>query len=1070
MVEQNRWNERIANLMSDLSVIMTKRGDMIRARTYKRAEETILSIPTDIHSLEDLKGKPGIGPTILEKVDEYMKTGTLQLIEREKARPENILTDVYGIGPKKAEELVKIGITSIDELRKRPDVLNQVQRTGLKYYEDILERIPRSEIDKYNQIFENAFQPFLHSCLSNASKSNSYHDALEKCKDVKIASKYEIVGSYRRGALNSGDIDVIITSREPSVFSRFIDSLRVSGIILEVLSQGKSKSLFICKIPGAKYARRVDFLYSTPEEYPFSILYFTGSKGFNTVMRGHALKMGYSLNEHGFTRLHTKEKIEQIFENEKSIFDFLGLEFKEPAERVDGRAVVPISKGINISEIPKIPKEPTRKIKEPKIPKIPKEPKTRKVKKPEIPKIIPKDSLETKRMKTFKRLESPKKNELSKKDKRKTRKIRMVETLPPITTSTRQMILEFKEKGITVLSGLSEKTLSDMIRMTNEQYYNTQNPLLTDNEYDILKEYIERTYPKNAAIQEIGAPVGKNKVSLPYEMPSMDKIKPDTGALDAWARKYSGPYLLSCKLDGVSGLYIMDEKTPKLYTRGNGTIGQDITHFLSSISLPRGQPGSQIAVRGEFILPKKTFSEKYKDTFSNARNLVSGIINSKTADEKTRDLHFVAYEVVSPPMRPSEQMAFLLNNGFEVVQYQAAETLSNEFLSGILLEWRHDYEYVMDGVIVTDDKIYPRKSGNPEHAFAFKMVISDQQAEAKVVDVLWTPSKNGYLKPRIRIEPVHLGGVTIEYATGFNGKFIEDNKIGIGAVVQLVRSGDVIPYITGVTSPAEHPKMPDVPYIWTDTKVDILLENKDVDNTVQLKNVAGFFTHLEVEGLSTGNVKRFFAAGYTTVPVILKMTKKDFEKVEGFKEKMIEKIYNSMHEKVGKATLLDIMVASNKMGRGLGERKIKPILEEYPDILTLPIDSSKKEEMLKMVKGIGKENAHEFVSNIGDFLAFLEECALSYKLREKAASLPLENRVISIEHPLYQKKIVMTKVRDKTILDAMAKYGANLEDSVKKDTFALIVKSKEDNSNKMEAAKKYGISIFTPDEFIRTYL
>jgi NAD-dependent DNA ligase/DNA polymerase/3'-5' exonuclease PolX len=1063
MGEQIRWNERLANLMSELSDIMTKHGDMIRARTYSRAEETILSISNDIRSLEDLKGKPGIGPTILEKVDEYMKTGTLQLIERERARPENILTDVYGIGPKKAQELVKMGITSIDELRKRPEVLNQVQRTGLKYYEDILERIPRSEIDQYNQIFEKSFRPFM-----------------------RIGSKYEIVGSYRRGTLTSGDIDVIITSIDSSIFPQFIESLRSSGIILEILSQGKSKSLLICKIPGAKYARRVDFLYSTMEEYPFSILYFTGSKGFNTVMRGHALKLGYSLNEHGFTRINTKEKIDRVFENEKSIFNFLGMEFKEPVERIDGRAVIPLSKETNISEILKGPKEPkTKKVKEPKVPKepktkkvkepkVPKEPKTKKVKEPKVPKepkIMPKDSLETKRMKTFKRLESPKKNESPKKDKRKTRKIRMIEILPPITSSTRQMIDQFKEKGINVLSGVSEETLSDMIRMSNDHYYNTQTPLLTDNEYDILKEYIERAYPQNAAIQEIGAPVGKNKVTLPYEMPSMDKIKPDTGALDAWTRKYSGPYVLSCKLDGVSGLYIMDKKAPKLYTRGNGAIGQDITHLLKSIPLPKRHHGTQVAVRGEFILPKLTFSQKYKETFSNARNLVSGIINSKNADEKTKDLHFVAYEVISPPMKPSEQMAFLLNHGFEVVRNQPAEILSNEFLSGILLEWRLNYEYEMDGVIVTDDKIYPRKSGNPEHAFAFKMVISDQQAEAKVIDVLWTPSKNGYLKPRIRIEPVHLGGVTIEYATGFNGKFIEDNKIGIGAVVQLVRSGDVIPYITDVTTPAEKAKMPDVPYIWTDTKVDILLENKDADDTVQQKNVAGFFTHLEVDGLSTGNVKRFFAAGYTTISVILKMTKTDFEKVEGFKTKMIEKVYTSIHEKVGKASLLDIMVASNKMGRGLGERKIKPILETYPNILTILVEASKKEEMLKTIKGIGKENAHEFVSNIGVFLEFLEECGLSYKLQEEyEAPTPLENKVISITHPLYQKKIVMTKVRDKTILDAMLKYGAVMEDSVKKDTFALIVKSKEDTSNKMEAAKKYGVPIFIPDEFIRTYL
>ena len=113
-----------------------------------------------------------------------------------------------------------------------------------------------------------------------------------------------------------------------------------------------------------------------------------------------------------------------------------------------------------------------------------------------------------------------------------------------------------------------------------------------------------------------------------------------------------------------------------------------------------------------------------------------------------------------------------------------------------------------------DDHIFPRTDKNPEHAFAFKMVISDQVAEAKVVDVEWNISKTGYLKPRVEIEPIRLGGVTIKHATGFNGNFIESNKIGIGAIIEIIRSGDVIPYIKSVITPAETAKMPNIPYKW----------------------------------------------------------------------------------------------------------------------------------------------------------------------------------------------------------------------------------------------------------------
>ena len=78
------------------------------------------------------------------------------------------------------------------------------------------------------------------------------------------------------------------------------------------------------------------------------------------------------------------------------------------------------------------------------------------------------------------------------------------------------------------------------------------------------------------------------------------------------------------------------------------------------------------------------------------------------------------------------------------------------------------------------------------------MVLSDQIVETMVIEVQWSPSKDGYLKPWVRIEPIELNGVTIEYATGFNGSFIEQNKIGIGSVIQIIRSGDVIPHIMKV--------------------------------------------------------------------------------------------------------------------------------------------------------------------------------------------------------------------------------------------------------------------------------
>lgn len=630
-------------------------------------------------------------------------------------------------------------------------------------------------------------------------------------------------------------------------------------------------------------------------------------------------------------------------------------------------------------------------------------------------------------------------------------------------------IENFKKNGIKVLEKLNETELSNIIQTANDIYYNENRSVLTDNEYDIIKEYIEKKHPKIQAIKEIGAPIqGKNKVILPFEMASMDKIKPDSGALSAWTKKYAGPYVISCKLDGVSGMYVCDKNGKyKLYTRGNGIVGQDISHLIDVLKLPK--MANETTVRGEFILPKSIFTTKYASEFANARNLVSGIINKKSTDQKSKDLRFVTYEVIEPVLKPSEQFDTLQKIGHEVVMNKTVSEISNEMLSELLLDWRANYEYEIDGIIVSNDDIYERQHGNPDHSFAFKMVMSDQVAEAKVVDVIWEASKDGYLKPRIRIEPIHLAGVRIEYATGFNGKFIEDNKIGIGALIMMVRSGDVIPYIKSVTFPADKPKMPDVPYIWNKTHVDVLLENPTDDITVQEKNVTMFFVTLEVDGLAKGNIKKLFKIGKTSVPAILKMTVSDFEKVEGFKTKMSEKIYESIQDKINNASLLDIMVASGKMGRGLGERKIKPILERYSDILLVNLSDEEKESRLKGIDGIGKENAHEFVKNIPAFLQFLKECNLENKLQE---SVKESGRIINTENPLFGKKIIMTKVRDKEIIDFIHSSGGIMEETMKKDIFVLIVKSKskEDASKKTEFALKNNIPIMTIEEFKEKYM
>jgi DNA ligase (NAD+) len=1001
------YNSVFSDIMGQVYEIVMKQGQPFRGKAYQKAQETIMSYKDDIYSPDQLKGLPGIGPAIMEKLSEYVRTGTLQIIEREKNNPVNVLADIYGVGPKKAKELVEAGITNIAQLRSKADtLLNDTQKVGLKYYEDILQRIPRSEIDEYNAIFKNIF----------ISASDSKGDK---------ESVYEIVGSYRRGAQTSGDIDVIITSKNGEVFKDFIDNLIKKGIILEVLSRGQSKCLVIAKIPSSSFARRVDFLYTSPEEYPFSVLYFTGSKVFNTVMRHQALTMDLTMNEHGMYSISGKKKGDKVshsFKNEKDIFDYLNLVYKAPIERIDGRDVI-----IKGPEVLKLEEE---KVSEKVLIKVKKE---KKVLKKEKKKLIIEEEDEE--------IEDP---------------------------FVKDLVKDFKKNGIGVLHNLNEQQLTNILSQANILYRNMQ-PIMTDNEYDIIQDYIAEKYPHNKTIWEIGAPVERGKATLPYQMWSMDKIKPDTNAVVNWCAKYTGPYVLSCKLDGVSGLYTSEGPVPKLYTRGDGKIGQDVSHLIPFLKLPKTKG---TVIRGEFIIAKAVFEAKYKGTFANPRNLVSGIINHKHIDEKIKDVDFVAYEVIKPILKPSDQMAYLRVSNVKVVLNALEAKISNELLSSVLVDWRTNYDYEIDGVIVCDDKIYDRKTGNPDHAFAFKMVLSEQIAEAKVVDVLWTPSKDGYLKPRVQIEPLILGGVRIEYATGFNGSFIRDNKVGVGALIELIRSGDVIPHIRKVTMPAETAKMPDIAYKWNDTGVDIMLEDIDNDETVKEKNITGFFRGIGVEGLSSGNVSRIISAGYDSVAKIINMSVDNFLEVEGFKMKMASKIYNGIREKLESASIITLMSASNVFGRGFSGKKIELVFSLYPDVLTSKENNEVKIAKIADMKGMAQKTAEAFVERIGAFVDFMKECGLEKKIHSSSVEneVTVSKATVDTSNPLYEKTVVLTGFRDKDLEVILKEAGAKMGSSVSKNTLCVVVKdSNSEESSKVLEAKRIGIPVLTLSQFKTQY-
>ena len=301
------------------------------AKAYAKVIEQLKAKEGPILSIDDVKEIPGIGKKIKLKIEEILATGSLKAATE--ARKEtnldslDILQGVHGIGPVKAKQLVETkAIRSISELRKAiaedPELLNDVQKMGLKYYEDAIERIPRQEMEAHETLILNALDPRFTAA---------------------------VVGSYRRGAANSGDIDVLLMlpdsmskKEQGQLFLETIQMLKDTNYIVDALAQGPKKFLGYVRLDEGSKARRLDLLMTPEVEFAYAILYFTGSQNFNVAFRSYALDKGYTVNEHIMKPV--KEGVPAVppMASEQDIFAFLGLQYVEPQQREGERNVTPL--------------------------------------------------------------------------------------------------------------------------------------------------------------------------------------------------------------------------------------------------------------------------------------------------------------------------------------------------------------------------------------------------------------------------------------------------------------------------------------------------------------------------------------------------------------------------------------------------------------------------------------------------------------------------------------------------------------------------------------------------------
>ena len=616
--------------------------------------------------------------------------------------------------------------------------------------------------------------------------------------------------------------------------------------------------------------------------------------------------------------------------------------------------------------------------------------------------------------------------------------------------------------------------------------------LMKDDIYDIIKDHIRAKYPKDKYFKRVGADV-KNKVVLPYYMGSLNKIKDNEEEIAKYQAKYSGQqFKISDKLDGVSCMLVYTPGKIKMYTRGNGTEGQDISHLLDYINdiVPIkygndiqifGLHNTEIAVRGELIISKKNWEElgKMGKQGANPRNTVAGAINSDILNKDILSkIDFVAYSLIHPKLK--DGIDKVQNMGFNTVYSTEMRFFKLEDLSNILERRRVECKYVIDGIVIEDiSKYYEIEKGkNPEHAFAFKSIHTLEQVEVIVTKVEWNVSKDMYMKPIVMFNEIDLDGVKIKQATGFNGQYITKNIVGPGSRIIIIRSGNVIPHIHNVLTPSANgtPSMhgiEGIDYKWNDTRVDIIMINKEGDKNrdYDIKNLIYFMKTASIENMGPGNISKIYDAGFDDIKKIANITKNELLQINGFKEKTAENIINALSV-LKDIDCLILMDASNIMGRGFSYKKIKLITDSFPSILIH--DKKNREITLKItvkdllkVDGIAEISANLFLSNLPKFYDFYDNLGIKCKGKSSNNDIVATNDIV-INTNISGKSFVFSGFRDKDLEAYIINMGGFIKTSISKNTNYLVVADLNENSTKVEKAKSIGVPLILQNDNIFT--
>lgn len=641
-----------------------------------------------------------------------------------------------------------------------------------------------------------------------------------------------------------------------------------------------------------------------------------------------------------------------------------------------------------------------------------------------------------------------------------------------------------------------------LIEKANYEYYTLDNPKLTDREYDnMMSELldIEEKYPElrrpDSPTQKVGGEIISEFKKVHHKIPMFSIAdvfnESEIVAFDERVRKeFPNPnYVCELKIDGLAVSLIYENGIFKsAATRGNGTIGEDITHNVKTIkSLPlRLNKPETIEVRGEIYMPKKSFNKLNEQRekngeplFQNPRNAAAGSIRQLDSSiAKSRNLDAFLYHVPATTKKTHyealmelKELGFVVNPNIKLV-HNISEILD------YIEEWtarRDELPYEIDGIVIKVNDIHMQKElGNtakyPKWVIAYKFPA--EEVKSKLTDIVCTVGRTGQITPNAVFDPVKVMGSTIRRATLHNEKYIQDKDLRIGDMILVHKAGDVIPEVVGpvlserkTELPIYH--MPDTcpicgtKLVPTESQIDLMCPNDDCP----ARNIESLIHYsdrkaMNIEGLGERIIEDFYNMHIINNIIDiynLKDKKEELIELEGFGDKSVNNLLETI-ENSKKVSLEKLLYAIGI--KGIGEKNAKILAKKYNTLDKLMAAS---EAELQSIPDIGPILAQ----NIIIFFNTPENIELINNLKSIGMNTTYLGTTTKENENFIGKRFVVTGTLQKYTRDEIQalieENGGLWSSSVTKNTAAVIVG--DNPGSKYDKAKELNIPIWSETDF-----